>query len=110
MLEQAHVSQAGSAGRCGHSLQIIAEYNAGASSRQLEKHFDISRASIVKLLREANVAIRYQRMSPEQIDEAVRLYVDGWLLVRIGDKLGVNHGTVWRRLRERGVRMRNTQR
>ncbi|MFD6677755.1 helix-turn-helix domain-containing protein [Rhodococcus zopfii] len=87
--------------------QLIAEYEAGTSSRQLERHFGISRASIIKLLREADVPIRYQGMSPEQIDEAARLYVDGWSLGRIGDKLGVDHGTVWRRLREHGVKMRD---
>jgi DNA invertase Pin-like site-specific DNA recombinase len=48
-------------------------------------------------------------MSPEQIDEAVRLYQDGWSLARIGERMGVNDMTVWRRLQERGVRMRPRQ-
>ncbi|RQM34890.1 helix-turn-helix domain-containing protein [Rhodococcus ruber] len=93
-----------------HSLtvrQLAAEYEAGASTRQLEKHFGISRASIVKLLRDAGVSIRYQGMSSAQIDEAVRLYGDGLSLARIGEELGVDPGTVWRRLRERDVPMRD---
>jgi hypothetical protein len=48
--------------------------------------------------------MRMRGLSPEQIDEAVRLYEAGWSLVRIGDRMGVDDMTVLHRLRERGVR------
>jgi len=50
--------------------------------------------------------MRMHGLSPEQIEEAVRLYEAGWSLARIGTKLGVDAGTVQARLRERGMRMR----
>jgi DNA-directed RNA polymerase specialized sigma24 family protein len=52
------------------------------------------------------VPIRMRGLSPEQIDEAVRLYEAGWSLARIGDRMGVNDMTVRQRLLERGVQMR----
>ncbi len=54
--------------------------------------------------------MRRTGLSDEQIEEAVELYAEQqWSLVRIAGKLGVDHGTVWARLKERGVRMRDTQ-
>lgn len=48
-------------------------------------------------------------LSPTQVDEAVRLSVEGASLETIGPRLGVDAGTVHARLRERGLRMRDTQ-
>jgi DNA-directed RNA polymerase specialized sigma24 family protein len=46
---------------------------------------------------------------PDQIDEAVQLYGEGWSLARIGERMQVDPATVLTRLRGRGVRMRDTQ-
>ncbi|MGH4007488.1 MAG: hypothetical protein ACRDTH_04860 [Pseudonocardiaceae bacterium] len=48
-------------------------------------------------------------LSPEQVDEAVRLYESGWSLAWIGQRLGINGTTVLNRLWERGVRTRDAQ-
>lgn len=72
------------------------------------KAFDLSKGSVLKVLREAGVTMRNQGLRCEQIGEAQRLYEDaGWSLARIGEKFGVDHGTVWRQLRKRGVQMRD---
>jgi DNA-directed RNA polymerase specialized sigma24 family protein len=41
-------------------------------------------------------------LSPDQVDEAVKLYKDGWSLARIGERMDVDPTTVLARLRGRG--------
>jgi len=51
--------------------------------------------------------MRYQPMTADEIDEAVRLYVDDKLSIRsIANILGKSKGSVWKALHERGTRMR----
>ncbi|MFF7944516.1 hypothetical protein ACFZC5_32825 [Nocardia gamkensis] len=89
--------------------QIVARYEAGEPSTALMKEFSLSKGSVLKVLREAGVAMRNQGLSEEQVGEAQGLYAAGWSLARIGEKFGVDHSTVWRQLRGRGVTMRDTQ-
>lgn len=53
--------------------------------------------------------MRQRGLSEEQIDDAVRLYNQGWSLARIAARMDVAAGTVGQRLHERGVTMRDTQ-
>jgi hypothetical protein len=76
--------------------QIVARYEAGEPSTALMQAFGLSKGSVLKVLREAGVAVRNQGLNAEQIDEAQRLYEAGWSLARIGEKLDVDH-TVARR-------------
>lgn len=51
--------------------------------------------------------MRQQRMTSDEIDRAVRLYVvDGLSIRAIGEQLGKSKGSVWKALRERDVPMR----
>lgn len=69
--------------------------------------YKVKRESINKLLRRSGVEIRVRRqMSLEQIDEAMRLYMGGLSLERIGSQLGWDHNTIYRHLLNRGVQMR----
>ena len=53
------------------------------------------------------IPMRYQPMTADEIDEAVRLYVDDKLSIRsIANILGKSKGSVWKALHERGTRMR----
>jgi IS30 family transposase len=54
------------------------------------------------------VKIRNQGLTDHQILEAAMLYRAGLSLASIGVHLGVDHGTVWRQLRKRGVKIRDT--
>ncbi|MDQ4034154.1 MAG: hypothetical protein M3332_18705 [Actinomycetota bacterium] len=60
-------------------------------------------------LHREGVSLRRRGLSPEQVDEAVRLYQydDGWSLARIDRRFSVDPTTVLTRLRKRGVRMRD---
>lgn len=70
--------------------------------------FKINRKTVSDILHRAGVQIR-GRLTPEPVDDAVRLYAAGWSLATIGISLDTTANTVRARLLERGVRMRDTQ-
>jgi hypothetical protein len=76
---------------------------------ELAAQYGINRKSVSKQLHVRGVTMRMGGLSPTQIDQAVGLYVEGASLATIGQRLGVDAGTVHARLRERGVVMRDTQ-
>lgn len=83
--------------------ELIAGYHTGATVYELGERFGIERRAVSVILHRHNVPMRRRGLSPDQVDEAVRLYVAGWALARIADGLSVNPSTVLNRLRERGV-------
>ena len=87
---------------------IAQRYESGSTTKQIATDCGISKTRVATVLREQGVTIRRQGLDAEQIDEAVRLYAGGMSLAQIGEYLGVDHGTVWRQLRKRGVKMRDT--
>lgn len=76
---------------------------------ELGERFGIARQTVCRYLHRHHVPMRMRGLSPEQVDEAVRLYQAGWSLARIGNRMGVDDMTVLHRLRERGVQTRNPQ-
>jgi len=88
--------------------EIRANYQAGATLYRLGDEFGIDRRTVSEILHRHDVPMRRRGLSPEQIDEAVQLYGEGWSLARIGERMDVDPTTVLIRLRERGVRMRDT--
>jgi transposase-like protein len=88
--------------------KIIEHYKARDPSTAIATTLNISKGSVIRLLRDADVSIRNQGLTDDQIAEAVQLYTSGWSLAAIGTHLGVDHGTVWRQLRKRGMKMRDT--
>ncbi|MFF7944510.1 helix-turn-helix domain-containing protein [Nocardia gamkensis] len=88
--------------------QIVDRYQAGEPSTALMQTFGLSKGSVLKVLREAGVAMRNQGLSAEQIEETQQLYAAGWPLARISEKFGVDHTVVRRQLIKRGVAMRDT--
>lgn len=69
----------------------------------------LAASTVSQVLKRHGVMLRRRSLAPVQIDEAVRLYESGWSLARIARKFDVDPTTVHNRLRERGVRMRDTQ-
>jgi DNA invertase Pin-like site-specific DNA recombinase len=89
-------------------INIIARYEAGEPSTAIATTFNISKGSVIRILREAGIPIRNQGLTNDQIAEAAQLYANGQSLAQIGAHLGVDHGTVWRALKKLGVQMRDT--
>lgn len=88
--------------------EISARYEAGEPSTAIASSCGLSKGSVIRLIREAGISIRRQGLTNNQITEAAQLYDSGLSLAKIGARFGVDHGTVWRQLKKRGVRMRDT--
>ncbi|WP_240437762.1 MarR family transcriptional regulator [Sciscionella marina] len=93
----------------GCQRDLVEGYLAGATVYQLAEKFGISRATVSAILHRQEVPMRRQGLAVEQVDDAVYLYEQGWSLVRIGERHGVDPETVRQRLRARGVVMRDPQ-
>src|SRR5262245_30381685 len=73
--------------------RLIAGYEDGVTADELGDRFGIDRRTVSKLLKHPGVAMRRRGLSPEQVDQAVRLYAVGWSLAWIGDQMGsIRHG------------------
>ncbi|WP_228003222.1 hypothetical protein [Nocardia australiensis] len=83
-------------------------YLAGATTYQLGDRFGIDRRTVSAILHRHNIPMRRRGLSPKQVDEAIDLYNLGWSLAKVARHLTVDPVTVLDRLRERGVRTRDT--
>ncbi|TDD20773.1 helix-turn-helix domain-containing protein [Kribbella turkmenica] len=88
--------------------RIVAEYEAGGSSESIGALFRLSKRSVIKILREAGIKVRYPRMTEAEIRRATMLYNDGASLVEVGNRLGRDHTTIHKALKRHGVRMRDS--
>jgi DNA-directed RNA polymerase specialized sigma24 family protein len=90
-----------------HVTKLIADYEAGATVYELAEKYKINRKTVSEQLHRHGVSVRRQGLA-EEVQAAAVLYIQGLSLVRIADRFGVNHGTVWRALKASGVPMRDT--
>lgn len=89
--------------------ELIAGYEGGATVYELAARFGIERRTVGEILHRHHVPMRRRGLTPDQIDDAIHLYGQGWSLARVGRHLGVDGMTVLNRLRERGISTRDTQ-
>ncbi|MGF6885627.1 hypothetical protein ABIA39_008388 [Nocardia sp. GAS34] len=87
---------------------LIHDYIAGATTYELSSRFDVDRRTVSAILHRHNVPMRRRGLSVDETEEAIRLYRLGWSLARVGKHFAVDPATVLNRLRERGVRTRDT--
>jgi DNA-binding NarL/FixJ family response regulator len=89
-------------------VRIVNRYSAGVSSRDLAADYGINKTSVVALLRRRDIPIRNARITPEDTEEAKRLYAGGQSVATIGRKLNYSPKTIWNTLVKAGVKMRDT--
>lgn len=87
--------------------QLVAEYEAGDDMTVLAKTWSLHRTTVALHLQRAGVALRRQGLNPTQIDQAVRLYAEGWSCLRLGERFGCSAETVRQELKRHGVRLRS---
>ncbi|WP_218025950.1 hypothetical protein [Nocardia miyunensis] len=87
---------------------LIQDYLAGATTYELGTRFGVDRRTVSAILHRHDVPMRRRGLSPGQTNEAIRLYRLGWSLAQVGKHFAVDPATVLNRLRERGVRTRDT--
>jgi DNA invertase Pin-like site-specific DNA recombinase len=88
---------------------LVARYQAGDLMTELAERYSIHRRTVSAILKRHGVPTRASGLSPEQIQQAVLMYAQGQSVAKIGKLLGADATTVHTRLREQGVRMRDTQ-
>lgn len=87
--------------------QLIAEYEAGASMKELATRWNLHRTTVAAQLRQAGVQLRRQGVPDTLLDEAIRLYGEGWSCRRLAERYGCDAETVRQALRRAGVRLRS---
>ncbi|WP_255286179.1 helix-turn-helix domain-containing protein [Nocardia mexicana] len=90
--------------------ELVDAYRDGTSTNQLCDEYGLSKGGLLKIFQEHGVQMRYQPMTEEEIDWAVRLYGEGQSLNAVARQLDKSKGSVWRALRGRKVEMRPSTR
>lgn len=75
--------------------QLLANYQAGRSGQELAEMYGLVRSTVIGLLRQHGVAVRYPRVKPDESAEMVRLYRSGVRQVDIAKQFGRDPATVW---------------
>lgn len=86
--------------------QLAAEYEGGASMKELAVRWGLHRTTVAAQLRQAGVQLRRQGIPDDHLDEAVRRYGDGWSCQRLAQRYGCDAETVRQALTRAGVRLR----
>ncbi len=88
-------------------VAILLAYQHGATMAKLARQIGVRRTTVSAVLRRAAIPVRVGLVpTAEQINEAIRLYGDGWSLARIGKRLHFDAKTIRRHLIHRQVVMR----
>jgi DNA-directed RNA polymerase specialized sigma24 family protein len=86
-------------------LSLVRAHARGDTIDELATTFDIHRTTVMAHL-ERQGAPRRSGTVTKNIDEATRLYEEGWSLARLGEHFSVDGETVRRALRAAGVTLR----
>lgn len=86
--------------------EVVHRYEAGQSARSLAQEFEIAPSALLRLLREQNIVVRQQVVSPELEQLMAQDYEAGLTVAELKDKYGISHGTVLRAMHRAGVEMR----
>lgn len=86
-------------------LNLVGAYTQGDTIEELATTFGVHRTTVLAHL-ERRGAQRRSGVVTKNIDEASRLYEQGWSLARVGEHFGVDGETVRRALRAAGVTLR----
>jgi hypothetical protein len=87
----------------GMAKQIVADYVAGSTGRELAERHGLARSTVIGLLRRHGVAVRYPRVTPEQAGEMLPLYRSGVRQVDIAEQFGRDPSNVWHVLKRVGA-------
>jgi DNA-binding NarL/FixJ family response regulator len=82
-------------------------YEAGAPVDDLAVEFGCHPTTMRSAVKANGVSMRFTKTTPDQTDEAVRLYRSGLSMVKVGDRLGLSARTIFNIMRERRVETRD---
>jgi hypothetical protein len=85
---------------------IVQRYEAGESARTLAAESGVAPSALIRLLRERNVVVRMQVVTPDQEVAMAQEYEGGMTVAELREKHRLSHGAVLRSLHRSGVEMR----
>jgi len=85
---------------------VVQRYEAGESARMLATESGVAPSALLRLLREKNVVVRQQIVTPDQEVAMTQDYEAGMTIAELKEKHGLSHGAVLRALHRVGVEMR----
>ncbi|MEV7757809.1 hypothetical protein AB0O16_07725 [Microbacterium sp. NPDC089180] len=86
--------------------EVARRYESGATTTQLARDYGVAKSTIIGILRDKDVVVRRQPLTPEQVREAAHLYRDGLSLSQVATQLGVNQETMRVAIIKAGVALR----
>lgn len=87
--------------------ELVQAYGDGATTAELRQRYGLSQGSVLKLLRDHGVTLRWQGLSKTDKSTAIELYRDGASLAQLGARFGVSPNVVRRALLATGVAMQS---
>jgi hypothetical protein len=84
--------------------RLVVDYQAGLSGDQLAVQYRVARSSVLKLLHEHGIALRYPRLTPDERTQIAALYVAGVSQVDIAKQFGRDPSLIWHTLRRAGLK------
>jgi lambda repressor-like predicted transcriptional regulator len=75
--------------------------------QKLAERWNLHRTTVAEHLHRAGVAVRQRGIPAEMLDEAIRLYGEGWSCQRLAERYGCSAETVRQVLRKSSVRLRS---
>ena len=86
--------------------RVVERYEAGEASTSLAAELGVAKSTILAILREANVVVRRQPLTPQQVSEAAALYGSGCSMSQVAARMSHKQDTIRLALKAVGVRMR----
>lgn len=88
--------------RAAEQEEVVERYRSGETVSALADAFDITRQTVSKILDRHDVPRRYRILADSDLAEASQLCKEGLSLADIGERLGINAGTVLNAFRRVG--------
>lgn len=87
-------------------VEVARRYEVGDTTTELAKAYGVAKSTIIGILRERNIVVRRQPMTPDQVRDAVGLYESGLSLSQVALQLNVNQETMRVAIIRAGVQIR----
>lgn len=87
-------------------IALVQAYQAGIGIADLAQQFGVHRSTVGKLLTRMAVPRRTRGLSVEQLNEAEKLYRQGWSFERLGERFRCHPTTVQQRFVQAGIARR----
>jgi DNA-directed RNA polymerase specialized sigma24 family protein len=86
--------------------RLTAEYENGASMKELAKRWSLHRTTVAAQLRQAGIRLRRQGIPDALLDEVIQRYDEGWSCQQLAKHYECDAETVRQKLKRAGLTLR----